>query len=167
MRITIKELKKSDLPAFYALFKKAIFHDFKEYSPEMAKFQWKEHRRSKVLKALREKSEIFFVAKNKEGELVAVLTTYPVFGGVACCNWLIVNEKFRGQGIGGKMLKFWERWAKKNRAHMLDLTCDRSKLGYYKKFGFVKYGYMKEGYCNENNYLMCKKIGPWDPRNLE
>jgi ribosomal protein S18 acetylase RimI-like enzyme len=167
MQIKIEKLRQKDLPAFYAVFKRSLFKDFREYSPKMATFKWKQHRKNHLMRWVKDGSEVVFLAKDKDGKVVGFLTTDAVFGGVAYCNWLIVDRQFQGQGIGGRILQFWEKWAKKNQAHMLDLTCDKRNLSFYRKFGFKRYGFMKEGYCNESNYLLAKKIGRWNPKNLE
>lgn len=166
MRLRIEKLRKKDLPDFYKLFKKALFEDFKEYSPEVAVFQWKRIRYGNLLKLVKSGEEYIFVTKTKAKRVVGILASGKIIGGVANCDWLIVSKEFRGQGIGSRLMTFWGKWVKKNKGHMLTLSCDQINLRFYKKLGFTKYGYMEKGYFNENDYLLGKKIGVWNKRSL-
>jgi len=166
MRLRIEKLRKKDLPGFYKLFKKALFEDFKEYSPEVAAFQWKRVGRGNLLKLVKSGEEYVFVTKTKEKKVVGILASSKIIGGVANCDWLIVSRDFRGQGIGSRMMAFWEKWVKYNKGHLLTLSCDKVNLRFYRHLGFEKYGYMPKGYFNENDYLLSKIIGLWNKRSL-
>jgi len=166
MKIKIEKLKKRDLAAFYAIFKKAISEDFKEYSPEVASFQIKRHRRSNLFRWIKQGEEYIFVAKNEQGTVVGMLVAQKIIGGVSNCDWLIVIKEYRHQGVGRKLLSFWERWIKANKGHMLTLSCARRNLKFYKKFGFREYGFMAGGYFGNSDYLMLKKIDDWNKKSL-
>lgn len=165
MRIRIEKLRKRDLPGFYKLFKKALFEDFKEYSPEVAEYQWRRHRKNYLLKAVKTGEETVFVAKIQE-KIVAILVADRPLGGVANCGWLIVAPEFRSKGLGTRMLEFWEKWAKKAKCHMLTLTSDARNLKFYEKRGFKEYGFMEKGYFNDDDYLLYKRIGVWSKKSL-
>ncbi len=166
MRIKIEKLKKQDLPFFYTLFKKAIHEDFKEYSPEVASFQLKRHRKSNLLRWIKQGEEYVFLAKDLAGNIAGILVSQKVIGGVSNCDWLIVPKEFRRQGVGTRLLKYWENWIRRNKGHMLTLSCARRNLSFYKRFGFKEYGYMREGYFGNNDYLIFKRIGEWNKESL-
>lgn len=166
MRIRIEKLTKRDFPAFYSLFRQALKEDFKEFAPEVAAFQWKRHRKRNLLKWMKRGEEYVFVAKGKEKNFIGFLASQKLIGGVASCDWLIVSKKYRGNGIGEKLLSFWEKWVKKNKGHMLALFADRKLIKFYKKFGFKEYGFLRNGYFGESDYLLNKKIGKWNKRSL-
>lgn len=166
MKIRIEKLKKRDILGFYKLFKQSLTEDFKEYSPEVVAFQWKRHRRERLLKWIKFGDEYVFLAKNEDGKLVGVLMAQRNIGGVSYCDWLIVSRDFRGMGVGSKMVAFWEKWVKKNKGHMLILSSDKRNLKFYKKNGFAKYGHLVGGYFNDDDYLLCKKIGEWNEKSL-
>ena len=109
MKIKIEKLKKRDLAAFYAIFKKAISEDFKEYSPEVASFQIKRHRRSNLFRWIKQGEEYIFVAKNEQGTVLGMLVAQKIIGGVSNCDWLIVIKEYRRQGVGRRLLSYWER----------------------------------------------------------
>ena len=167
MRIKIQKSTKRDLPAFYKLFKKSLFEDFKEFSPEVANFQWRRHRKKNLLKWIKKGDEYIFTAKNIEGKIVGFLVSQKLVGGVAECDWLIVSRGFRGQGIGHRLMSFWERWVKKMKGHMLALFSDRKLIKYYRKLGFKEYGYLRGGYFGESDYLLYKRLGKWNQKSLK
>jgi len=167
MRIKIEKLRRRDLPAFYSLFKKALFEDFKEYSPEVASFQFKRHRKTNLLRWIKQGEEYVFLAKNEKEKVTGVLVAQRIIGGVSNCDWLIVPKEFRRQGIGTKLLRFWENWIKRNKGHMLTLSCARRNTGFYKKRGFKKYGFIQGGYFGNSEYLMFKRLGEWNQESLK
>lgn len=167
MRIRIERLRKRDLPAFYSLFKKALFEDFKEYSPEVASFQFKRHRKNNILKWIKAGEEHIFLVKDNKGKIAGVLASQKVVGGVNNCDWLIVSREFRRQGIGSQLLKFWEHWVKRKKGHMLTVSCARRNFGFYKKLGFKKYGYLQGGYFGNNEYFLYKRIEKWNKKSLK
>lgn len=165
MRIRIEKIRKRDLPAFYSLFKKALYEDFREYSPEVATFQWKRHRKRNLLRWIKQGEEYVFAAK-KESKVLGILAAQRLVGGVSNCDWLIVSKEYRRQGIGAKLLQFWENWVKRNKGHMLTLSASRRNLGYYHKKGFKEYGYLQGGYFGGNDYIVYKRIGRWNKKSL-
>lgn len=166
MRFKIEKLKKKDLSAFNSIFTKALHEDFKEYSPEVAAFQIKRHRKSNLFRWIKQGEENIFLAKESGKKVVGMLVAQKIIGGVSNCDWLIVAKGYRRQGVGTKLLIFWENWIKKNKGHMLTASCARRSLGFYKKYGFRKYGFMSDGYFGNSDYLMLKKIGNWNKKSL-
>lgn len=166
MKIRIEKLKKQDLPSFYTVFKKALLEDFKEYSPEVASFQLKRHRKSNLLRLIKQGEEYLFLAKNKQVKITGILAAQKIIGGVSNCDWLIVPKEYRGQGIGTKLISFWERWIIKNKGHMLTVTCARRNLSFYYRSGFKRYGYIQQGYFGNNDYLLFKRMGCWNKKSL-
>jgi len=59
--------------------------------------------------------EIFFGYK-QNNDLVGYVTLKPFFPGYKHCEvyWLAVKKKCQGQGLGTKLMKFIEKYAKKN-----------------------------------------------------
>ena len=74
----------------------------------------KTYREKELIKRFKEKQEIFFGYK-KDNELVGYVTLKPFFPGHKHCEvyWLAVKNKYQGQGIGKKLMKFIETYAKK------------------------------------------------------
>jgi len=166
MRILIEKITKKDLPMFYSLFKKAILEDFREYSPEVASFQLKRHRKSNLLRWIRQGDEYVFLAKNEKGDIAGILVAQKIIGGVSNCDWLIVPKEFRRQGVGTRLLGHWESWIRRNKGHLLAVTCARRNCRFYQRAGYKKYGYIHEGYFGNCDYLLFKRIGEWNKKSL-
>ena len=84
--------------------------------------------------------EIFFGYK-KNNELVGYVTLKPFFPGYKNCEvyWLAVKKKFQGQSLGTKLMKFIEKYAKKNGFRKVCLyTSQNMKLTrkFYEKIGY-------------------------------
>ena len=84
--------------------------------------------------------EIFFGYK-QNNELVGYVTLKPFFPGHKHCEvyWLAVKKKCQGQGIGTKLMKFIEDYAKKNGFRKVCLyTGKNMKLTrkFYEKLGY-------------------------------
>ena len=151
---------------FYSLFKRAILEDFKEYSPEVASFQLKRHRKSNLLRWIRQGEEYVFLAKNEKGDIAGILVAQKIIGGVSNCDWLIVPKEFRRQEVGTRLLGYWENWISRNKGHMLTVTCARRNCRFYQRAGYKKYGYMHEGYFGNCDYLLFKRICDWNKKSL-
>jgi len=84
--------------------------------------------------------EIFFGYK-QNNELVGYVTLKPFFPGYKHCEvyWLAVKKKCQGQGIGSKLMRFIEKYAKKNGFRKVCLyTGQNMKLTrkFYEKLGY-------------------------------
>ena len=84
--------------------------------------------------------EIFFGYK-QNNELIGYVTLKPFFPGYKHCEvyWLAVKKKCQGQGIGSKLMKFIEKYGKKNGFRKVCLyTGQNMKLTrkFYEKLGY-------------------------------
>lgn len=84
--------------------------------------------------------EIFFGYK-QNNELIGYVTLKPFFPGHKHCEvyWLAVKKKCQGRGLGTKLMKFIERYAKKNCFRKICLyTGQNMKLTrkFYEKIGY-------------------------------
>jgi len=84
--------------------------------------------------------EIFFGYK-RNNELIGYITLKPFFPGYKHCEvyWLAVKKKYQGQGIGSKLMRFIEKYAKKNGFRKVCLyTGQNMKLTrkFYEKLGY-------------------------------
>ena len=84
--------------------------------------------------------EIFFGYK-QNNELMGYVTLKPFFPGYKHCEvyWLAVKKKCQGQGIGSKLMRFIEKYAKKKGFRKVCLyTGQNMKLTrkFYEKLGY-------------------------------
>lgn len=127
-------------------------------------FESKHQNSSKNLNKTEMKKEIqnrfnkgheFFFGYKQGNELVGYITLKPFFPGYKHCEvyWLAVKKKCQGQGIGTKLIRFIEKYAKKNGFRKICLyTGQNMRLTrkFYEKIGYKSvnefpgyYGYSK------------------------
>lgn len=88
----------------------------------------------------------------RDGKLVAMGWIYPrktLPWNNATIEDMIVDEKYRGQGLGEKILKDLIRWAKDNNVGIIELTTNPKRTaanGLYRKIGFAQF--------ETNHYLL-------------
>ncbi|RRD40186.1 N-acetyltransferase [Leptotrichia sp. OH3620_COT-345] len=71
---------------------------------------------------------------------------------------LWVSEKYRGKGIGKKLLKETEDYAEKNNVHLIHLdTFDFQAKDFYEKYGYEVFGILEDCPENHKRYFMKKK----------
>ena len=98
--------------------------------------------RKKIQNRFEKKHEIFFGYK-KNNELVGYVSLKPFFPGHKHCEvyWLAVKKKYQKQGIGKKLMKYIENYAKKKGFRKICLYTGKnmkSVIKFYKKIGYKK-----------------------------
>jgi GNAT superfamily N-acetyltransferase len=88
----------------------------------------------------------FYVVKNQEDVIIgmALFTYYLLLIGVkkAWFEDLVVDQNYRGQGIGGQLLKTMYAKAKELQIDVIELTSNPARIAanaLYQKFGFKPY----------------------------
>ena len=108
---------------------------------------------------------MFFGFKNNN-EIKGYVTLKPFFPGRSHCEmyWLAVKKHYHGQGIGTKLVKFIENYAKKNGFRKLCVYTNKKMIRtrkYYEKIGYKFINEFPEfyGYRRNNTaVLYYKKI---------
>lgn len=100
----------------------------------------KSHMKKEILERFKKKQEVFFGYK-KDNEIIGYVTLKPFFPGYKHCEvyWLTVEKKFQGQGIGRKLMKFIEQYAKKKGFRKICLYTGKNMTKtqeFYKKIGY-------------------------------
>ena len=114
--------------------------DFESEHQNSSKYINRKEMKKSVQNRFDKGHEIFFGYK-QNNELVGYVTLKPFFPGYKHCEvyWLAVKKKFQGQGLGTKLMKFIEKYAKKNGFRKVYLyTGKNMKLTrkFYKKIGY-------------------------------
>jgi RimJ/RimL family protein N-acetyltransferase len=89
-----------------------------------------------------------------DGELVGNLGL-ELRGGLADLG-MMIGHRWRGQGIGTKLLESGIAWATEHRAHKITLAVwphNIAALGLYRKFGFVEEAHLRRHYRRRNGEL--------------
>jgi GNAT superfamily N-acetyltransferase len=79
-------------------------------------------------------------AKNTQGKLVGGLTGFTYLGWLYV-DILFVEERYRGQGLGSRLMRTAESWAKKHGYGYVHLSSFSFQApGFYKKLGYKIHG---------------------------
>jgi ribosomal protein S18 acetylase RimI-like enzyme len=152
----IRKAKPGDKKQFIQLASKA------DQRPEY----WSEPR---FIKFIKEKGNIFLFAEEK-GRLVGYIGLKEWeedikikgidFNKFACVAWIAVLPESRKKGVGSKLLKEAEKYARKWKKEGIWLDCRKRVLGFYKKNDYKIKGYfIKEYECKKfRKYVLEKRI---------
>jgi len=166
MKFKIKPAKEKDLPDFFAFFKNALNKEFPEYKKKtkeyMLDYGYSPKRIKKGLKTGGWQLFLAFVGKKIVGFLLARIQ----FGGVAWGEWLAVDEKYQGKGIGSALLKTWEKQVLRNGAHQLQFITFLEEFPFYQKRGFILVGKSPNAYFGVDNYYFYKNLRKPDEKNF-
>jgi ribosomal protein S18 acetylase RimI-like enzyme len=120
--------------------------------------------KKELIRRFDKKQEIFFGFK-EGNELKGYVTLKPFFPGHNHCEiyWIAVKKKYQGMGIGGKLMNFVEKYAKKRGFRKIFLyTNEKMKFTrrFYEKLGYKlinKFpGYY--GFSSNNTAVLYGKI---------
>lgn len=158
--IRIKKATAQDVGVFWGLFKSGVKDLFPEYSVSvkaMNEIFRKNFSKSSFEQRIREKNMIILIAfkgKDPAGFLVADSSS----GGMSPVIWLVVIAAFQKMGIGSLLLKEYEKIAKKQGVHKIDLWAYKRNLSFYKKNGYKLGGFIPKAYYGVDHYLLYKSI---------
>ncbi|WP_396183579.1 GNAT family N-acetyltransferase [Flavobacterium sp.] len=155
MEITIRPYTENDVPAILAIVNDNILNSTSlyDYSPRTLEKQ------SSLLAEKVAKNFPVFVAEIK-GE-VAGFSLYGEFRYREAYQFTVehsvyVSEKFKGKGVGGKLLKYLIAHAKGHKIHTMIGVIDAENTGsilFHEKYGFKKVGVIKESGYKFNRWL--------------
>ncbi len=131
-RMNIRKATTSDFPQVLELIK------------QLAEFEKATHKVTNTVEQMIEEQDSFFgfVAENEQNEIVGIALCFEAYstwvGKYLFLEDLIVNEKYRGQGIGGNLIKEVFRTAKKagyKRVRWQVLNWNSKAIEFYEKIG--------------------------------
>ena len=101
----------------------------------------------------------FFIYDNK-----GLIAFNPKFSGYNNCEvyWLVVSKRSQGKGIGTKLMKFVENYAKKKKfcgIYLYTHPIRKNTLHFYKKLGYKKINEFPNYYSNSDaSFLFGKRL---------
>jgi len=159
MGYVIQKLSLNDLPKIIQLVHTSLTNDFPEYQPRAALIYKKRIYNKKYFqKFLKKKGNAAFGAFNNSN-LIGYCAIKADDGGVIYIDWLVVDNKYRNQGIGSTLLKQAEKWGLKHYYHYIYLHTESQKnINYYKKRGFDYIGTHRRFWFGVDEHLMQKLL---------
>lgn len=102
--------------------------------------------------------ELRLEARTDKGKFAGGLTGLRYLGWLYV-DILFVEEKYRGQDLGTKLLRKAESWAKQNGCKYIHLSSFSFQApGFYKKFGYRVHGFLKPYPKGHARYYLKKKL---------
>ena len=156
--IIINKAITEDLNSFYDFFQKKLKENFSdEYTPRtIAHFIEKTFTKEATSKSI--KNCNLFLAKDGKKIVGFLFKLDPQKYGVDYTDWLVVDEDYRGRGIGSNLLKAWEKDALKKGAHCLMIMTEQRNVDFYKKRGFIYMGRIPKGWAGAEDIYFYKPI---------
>jgi RimJ/RimL family protein N-acetyltransferase len=156
--MNIREVNQNEAAEFLALCKKLDKEtDFLLLEPGERKATVEEQK-EKIEQFLTTENKNIFVVTDKD-KLIGYLSAN---GGKFKRNWntiyivIGILQDYTGQGIGTKLFKRMENWARKNNFHRLELTVmahNERAVNLYQKMGFEIEGRKREGLYVNGEYV--------------
>lgn len=112
-------------------------------------------------KALTEKEKVLLVARS-EDVMVGFALMILDFGGVLTLDWLAVDKRYRGQGIGSALLEYVDAWAVEHGYHYITLYTETAKnIAFYQARGYKHIGTHEQSWFGETEHVLAKNLGPY------
>src|SRR3989338_10474216 len=92
-----------------------------------------------------------------DGDKLVGCSKINIYGGICKISQIIIKENYRNRGIGGKLLKAIETFAKKNKCHKTQLFTSRlngKALEFYLRNGYNIKCELKDDIFHNTNYLL-------------
>lgn len=147
-----------DLPEFFKFFSHSVKNQFPHYSQRVRNIFVEKEYSLGALKAQFKRRQIDIFLAFYGQKVVGHLVVRDIAGGICEGAWLGVSDKHQKQGIATKLLKLWEKEAKKAGMHKLHLWTDKRNLNFYKNRGFNLVGMIPKNYYGADDYLFYKSI---------
>jgi ribosomal protein S18 acetylase RimI-like enzyme len=157
--MTISSLNPENLKDFFPFFEKLMRENFPFYHPKVIDyFLIKIYSKQNLYYQLKNNQRIILVVYEDKQPLGFAMIDEP-YGGVSFLRWLAVDKNHQGKGVG-KMLVFeWEKIAKNQGCHKMELAAYPLVSSFYERCGFEKEGLRKMSYFGVNQVVMGKIIG--------
>jgi len=155
----ISSLKPENLANFFPFFEKLMRENFLFYHSKVIDyFLTKIYSQQNLYYQLKNNQRIILVAYQDKQPLGFAMIDEP-YGGVSFLRWLAVSKNQQGKGIGKALVFEWEKIAKNQGCHKMELAAYPLVSSFYEKCGFEKEGPRKMSYFGINQVVMGKIIG--------
>lgn len=111
------------------------------------------------LKLALEQQNIYLFLAFYKHDLAGYFMAYTHKNGVSMAIWLAVLDEFQHKGLATKLLAAWEKEAKKDGAHALQLWTQDRNLAFYKNRGLTLVGKFPKAWYGLDINLLYKIIG--------
>jgi ribosomal protein S18 acetylase RimI-like enzyme len=157
--MTISSLNPENLKYFFPFFEKLMRENFPFYHPKVIDyFLTKIYSQQNLYYQLQNNYRTILVAYKESQPLGFAMIDEP-YGGVSFLRWLAVDKNHQGKGVGKALVSEWEKIAKSQGCHKMELAAYPLVSSFYEKCGFEKEGLRKMSYFGVNQVVMGRIIG--------
>ena len=103
----------------------------------------------KYIKDKMKKNNFYFIATNKDGDVIGCIRASIVDLDLAEIRTVCVDKEYQGKGIASELMKIALEFLKKKKMRKVAVRCkadNKASMAIFTKFGFEKEGYFKEHY---------------------
>lgn len=149
-KIIVRKAENKDLEDVLRLNLDLFKKEYREYDKKLdLKWTYGKIGRSYFKKRITEKDAFAFIAESK-GKIIGYLCgsvrncpyDYRIISKYAELENMIVDKKFRGEGVGEKLTKEFLKWCKIKKADCISVNAsiqNEKGINFYKKMGFKNY----------------------------
>lgn len=159
----IQKLTLKLLDSFFGCFKELV-NWFPDYSENIKDFFISKDYSKNLFKKWIKTHYLLIATKNNK--VVGLLVADKPYGGVSFCRWIGVTAGLRQKGIGKDLIKEWERLAKKDGVHRLDVLGGPYNKEFYLKTGFALESFRQAGYFGIEEIAFGKIIAEPDEKKF-
>jgi ribosomal protein S18 acetylase RimI-like enzyme len=164
--MTIISLNPENLGEFFPFFEKLMRENFPFYHPKVINyFLTNIYTRQNLYHQLKNNQRIILVAYEEKEPLGFAMIDEP-YGGVSFLRWLAVSKNQQGKGVGKALIFEWEKMAKDQGCHKMELAAYPLVASFYEKCGFEKEGLRKMSYFGINQIIMGKVVGRFNVEKI-
>ena len=155
----ISSLKPENLADFFPFFEKLMRENFAFYHPKVIDyFLTKIYNQPNLYYQLQNNYRTILVAYEEKQPLGFAMIDEP-YGGVSFLRWLSVDKNHQKKGVGKALVLEWEKIAKNQGCHKMEVASYPLVASFYERCGFEKEGLRKMSYFGINQIAMGKMIG--------
>lgn len=165
MEFKIRLARYRDLKPFFSLLSDSLNKLFPEYTKNTIEYLKRIDYAKKDLRTwVKKRTKQLFLATAKRKKIGYLLSSKP-YGGVGYCHLLAVMPEFQGNGIASTLLKTWEKQAKKDGAHKVQLWADKRNVNFYKNREYTLVGFIPDDTFGITDYLFYKTLRKSNEKN--
>lgn len=155
--LNIRKLFPFDIDTIYPLLTDLICKEVPELESRADFFLHGDYTKDRVQASLGFHKNAIFGAYEGE-ELIGFIWGNACYAGLGFISWLIVKEDNRNNGVGAKLLNYYEDFIKSRNGHVVELYCFEALKKFYEKNGYEVIGIREKGYFGLKQYIMDKQL---------